>query len=369
MEESRMPNPFFFAGKITNPKHFVGREKEIKKIFGYLNTNHTGQIQHVSVVGERRIGKSSLLYHLSQIYSTQLADHANYRFLYLDLDSPHCHTQFGLLQHILEKLDLPAPAQPSLTRFYDLIEQEHEKRNLWPVFLLDEFEHLPQRAQEFPDPFYETLRSLGNNNLVGLVTASQSNLSDLASQGKLTSPFFNIFHQIDLKEFSYIEANALLNRGRVSDQIFADEDCQQILKLAGNHPARIQVVASLVYESKASGGKTDWKAIKAEAVKDPPFNVRPPGTENKTNWWIAPFKWLFWRVPEYVGHTFLVIIGRGAQTNETTDRMMGYILFAILIGLGFGILSWPLITKMIRRLAELFVTAQTLKVFLDEFGN
>ncbi len=349
-----MPNPFFFAGKITNPKHFVGREKEIKKIFGYLNTNHTGQIQHVSVVGERRIGKSSLLYHLSQIYSTQLVDHKNYRFLYLDLDNPNCHTQVGLLHYILEKLDLPAPAQPTLTRFYDLIEQEHEKRNLWPVFLLDEFEHLPQRAQEFPDPFYETLRSLGNNNLVGLVTASQRNLRDLASQGKLTSPFFNIFHQIDLEAFSEIEAHALLNRGRVSDQSFTDEDCQQILKLSGNHPARIQIVASLTYEAKASGGKLDWKAIRKEAIKEPPFNAHKPAVENKTNRLLPPFKWLFWQMPQYIGHALLVIIGRGEHTNETTDRMVGYGVAMVAIGLLIGVIPWPLVTKFVRRLSESF---------------
>lgn len=70
-----MPNPFFFAGKITDPRHFVGREKELKRIFGYLDTAHTGQIQHASVVGERRIGKSSLLYHISQVYDNYLPEH------------------------------------------------------------------------------------------------------------------------------------------------------------------------------------------------------------------------------------------------------------------------------------------------------
>ena len=104
-----MPNPFFFAGKITNPEHFVGREKELKKIFGYLDTAHTGQIQHASVVGERRIGKSSLLYHICQVYENYLPDHQNYRFVYIDLDNPHCHTQQGLLRYILEQARFTCP--------------------------------------------------------------------------------------------------------------------------------------------------------------------------------------------------------------------------------------------------------------------
>jgi len=345
-----MPNPFFFSGKITNPDQFVGRGKELKKIFSYLDATHTGQIQHVSVVGQRRIGKSSLLYHISQTYSTRLSDHKNYRFVFLDLDKPHCHTQFGLLHHILEELGLPAPAEPTLERFYDLIQQEHDKKKIWPVFLMDEFEHLPERAAEFPDQFYESLRSLGNNNIVGLVTASQSKLQDLASQGKLTSPFFNIFHQIDLKEFTDAEATTLLERGRLSDQSFSDKDCAQILKISGKYPARLQIVASLAYEAKANKQTLDWKAIKTEAIKEPPFNNGISYSLNKTNWLTK----VYWDMPQYIGHTILVVIGRGEHTNETTDRMIGYLAIIIVIGILAGVIPWPLVTKYIRRLSELF---------------
>ena len=112
-----MPNPFFFAGKITNAEQFVGREQELRKVFGYLNTANTGQIQHVSVVGERRIGKSSLLYHISQVYAKNLPQPYQYRFVYVDLDKPQCQTQAGLLRYLLEQLHLPAPASPSQERF------------------------------------------------------------------------------------------------------------------------------------------------------------------------------------------------------------------------------------------------------------
>jgi hypothetical protein len=349
-----MPNPFFFAGKITNPEQFVGREKELKKIFGYLDTAHTGQIQHASVVGQRRIGKSSLLYHLSQVYSTQLSGHKNYRFIYLDLDNPNCHRLFGLLRYILDKLGLPAPAQPTLERFYDLIEQEHEKKNVWPVFLMDEFEHLPARATEFPDRVYDSLRSLGNNNIVGLVTSSQSKLQDLALQGKLTSPFFNIFHQIDLGEFPDVEAQALLNRGRASDQPFTDDDCGQILRIAGNHPARIQIVASAVYETKANNQSLDWKAIKSETLKEPPFINNGEGPLKKSIWFVSIFKWLVWQAPQYLGNTIMVVINRGEHTNDRTDRIIGYIAYIIILGVLAGIIPWPLVTKMIRRISELF---------------
>ena len=349
-----MPDPFFFAGKIANVDQFVGRQPELKKIFGYLNTSNTGQIQHVSVVGERRIGKSSLLYHLNQVYKQNLPASGKYRFVYVDLDKPQCHTQAGLLRFLLEQLSLPIPKKLSLETFYELIEQEHENHGLWPVFLLDEFEHLPQRKAEFPDGFYETLRSLGNNNIAGLVTASQHSLQALAEQGKLTSPFFNIFHQLDLKEFSASEASLLLERGRNCDHPFSTADCEEILKIAGRRPARLQVVASLAYEAKASGATTDWKVIKAEAIKQAPFGNHGNAAVNKTNWLLVPFKWLLWRVPQYIGHTILVVIGRGEQTNETTDRLIGYLALILILGLLAGLIPWPLVTKFINRLSQLF---------------
>ncbi|MEO7841399.1 MAG: hypothetical protein ABIU06_18810, partial [Anaerolineales bacterium] len=53
-------------------------------------------------------------------------------------------------------------------------------------------------------------------------------------------------------------------------------------------------------------------------------------------------------------HMIMVVIGRGEHTDETTDRMVGYVIIAIPIALWLGIISWPLVTKMIRRLSDLF---------------
>lgn len=350
-----MPNPFFFAGKITQVDQFVGREQELRKIFGYLNVAQTGQIQHVAVVGERRIGKSSLLYHLSQVYAQNLPQPEQYRLVYVDLDRPQCQTQAGFFRYLLEQLEVHAPAELTQTRFYDLIEQQHEQHGLWPVFLLDEFEHLPQRAAEFPDGFYETLRSLGNNNLAGLVTASQHSLQSLATAGKLTSPFFNIFHQLELKEFTAIEANALLNRGRVSDQAFTEPECAEILKIAGQRPACLQVVASLVYETKSSGNQPDWSAIKAEALKEPPFtNGVPQPQPTLLAWFWSALKWVSVSLPKMTGRAFLDFIGRD-KAVETTAWIFGALILLVVAGFIVGVIPWPLITKYLKALLGLII--------------
>ena len=239
-----MPNPFIFGAKIANAEHFVGRRKELKKIFGFLNTEHTGQIQHVSVVGERRIGKSSLLYHLTQVNQKHFPNtHENYQFLYLNLQDPRCHSLSGLLHYILEELHLTRPSKVTLGRFYEIIEEEREKNGTWIVLLMDEFEKLIERSDEFTDDFYDSLRSLGDNNLVGIITASKIGLEELSAQKKLTSPFFNIFHQIELGEFTDNERDILLTSAYINGKSFSEDICQKIIKIAGNHPARLQIVS------------------------------------------------------------------------------------------------------------------------------
>lgn len=344
-----MPNPFFFAGKITNPELFIGREKELKKIFGYLDTTHTGQVQHVSVVGARRIGKSSLLYHISQNPEQYLKNTKKYRFIYLDLDSPYCHTLNGLIQHTLGLLELPTLKKPTLEQFYECVENLNGKKNIWSVFLMDEFEHLTQRNTEFKDSFFESLRSLGNNNLAGIITASQRPLKDLAQQGKLTSPFFNIFHQIDLGEFTDGETQALLSRGN-----FTREECNEIKKIAGNYPARLQIVGNLIHEVKTNNEVVNWKQIRKDAYKEPPFVEHIEKQENRKNWFIRALLWLVWDMPAYIGHTILVFIGRGEHTNLTSDRIIGYLAILVVLGLIFGIIQWPLVTKAVRRLSDFF---------------
>jgi hypothetical protein len=159
-----MSNPFFYGPRITDPGQFVGREAELRRIFTALETAHEGQAQHISVVGPRRMGKSSLLFHVTQIYQRRLSHPEKYRFACIDLDDARCHSLPRLLHCILQSLDLPHPARPTLEQFQDALAKLHEKQGVVPVLCLDEFEHLTQRKAEFPDAFFEAWRSLGSNS-------------------------------------------------------------------------------------------------------------------------------------------------------------------------------------------------------------
>src|SRR5210317_579573 len=52
-------NPFFHRGAIRRASYFHGRRSEVEQILGLLRNG-----QSVSLIGPRRIGKSSILLHI-----------------------------------------------------------------------------------------------------------------------------------------------------------------------------------------------------------------------------------------------------------------------------------------------------------------
>ena len=63
--------PFMAGPKITDPRLFVGRNEELHTIASRLTGE---QPVSVNIVGRRRIGKSSLLYHFFQTYEQRVPE-------------------------------------------------------------------------------------------------------------------------------------------------------------------------------------------------------------------------------------------------------------------------------------------------------
>jgi hypothetical protein len=76
-------NPYLNRSMIRSLDGFFGREREIERIMSRLGA---ATPQSVSIVGQRRIGKSSLLWHLAQpeLQARYLDDPSTYLFVYLD---------------------------------------------------------------------------------------------------------------------------------------------------------------------------------------------------------------------------------------------------------------------------------------------
>jgi len=371
-----MPNPFFYGGRIEDPRHFVGRKAELQYIFDRLESVvQTGQPQSISVVGPRRIGKSSLLYHLTQVYRQRLSEPESYLCTYLDLESAACQTLSDLLgtalQRLLEQVrEKKGKAARKLRKRLQyiqsghavtLVEFEETVKDIgrlpgprrWPVLCLDELESLVEKPEEFPLDVYQSWRSLISANQITFIVASMRSLVELAQLGGLTSPFFNVFDRtlLPLEEFTSVEEEELLERGRTCDRPFDDDECRRISKLAGHHPWRLQIAGALVYEAKAGGRAVDWKAVRRryEQQVEPRLPSQP--------WWRAALtrlgqalRWLV-RSPAYLGRLLLLVLNR-PTTDEKNNLIVGcVILVAALIIVGLvarGIITGDMVVNLLQ---------------------
>jgi len=80
-----------------NLDEFFGRKEQLETIFKRLVN-----LQSCDVFGERKIGKSSLLYHIFLKFNTELGN--DYEAVYIDMQDPKCHTVEGFLKYCLKEL-------------------------------------------------------------------------------------------------------------------------------------------------------------------------------------------------------------------------------------------------------------------------
>jgi hypothetical protein len=237
-------NPFYHRGAIRQAADFHGRVAQIEQILGLLRNG-----QSVSLIGPRRIGKSSLLIHLCREEIRQPFNLHAPHALFVRIDcqelggSPPEDVYEALLLGVQDAADvagmtLRETKQSGTYRALDrLLNQVVRRNGVAVVVILDEFELLAANEQLTPY-FFARLRGLTTKYGLAYLTASQRPLFAItADEEILSSPFFNIFVSLSLGLFTDEEAQALLTE-RLADTAvtFSPELHQHILDLVGPHP-------------------------------------------------------------------------------------------------------------------------------------
>jgi hypothetical protein len=179
-----------------------------------------------------------------------------YRVAYIDMQDPKYHTVKGFLKHSLKELRSDpgvissTNVNENLITFSDTIADLRKK--IKPVLLIDEFEILTKRAEEFNNDFFDTMRSLGYHGNIAYVSASLHALKMLCIAGHFTSPFYNIFSQVPLGLFSPEETTEFLSAKRGGVE-FNKEEIEFIKRIAKNHPLHLQIACYHVLENKGKG--------------------------------------------------------------------------------------------------------------------
>ncbi len=260
-------NPFIVGPAIRDPARFYGRQSELWAIAGRVGGISAGSI---SIVGERRIGKSSLLWQVKNQAETLFHTGHRYVVVYLDLSSASGASNRLLMRTLrreLTRAGLPAwevSDDGDLAAFnYTLEDLEATIQDVRLVLCLDEFEYINDHPQEF-DGLLGELRAEAQLGRLALVTASRMPLADLCAQGRIRiSPFFNIFTQVELGPLGDVSWRSLVQDGL--DEV-SDDDWHFIEQCARRHPFLTQMAAALLWGARQAD-TMDYTALRAEFDK------------------------------------------------------------------------------------------------------
>jgi hypothetical protein len=261
-------NPFFHRGPIRQREYFYGRTDDIGQSLDLLRNG-----QNVALVGQRRIGKTSLLFHIADpvVFEAHGLRGGEHQFIYLDA------TELGYLsadEILCLLLDQLASTLPAAGHSLDLVRPSPEglsyrafreavlrvtEAGLRPIYLLDEFESLAENPHLGPR-FFSGLRALSSQFDLSFVTASRDSLVRLTYNNAetISSPFFNTFANLHLGLFSESEARGLVetlaNHAGLGLPL---QLIDRILELAGLHPLLLQIAA---FHAVGLWGQKGWQA-------------------------------------------------------------------------------------------------------------
>jgi AAA+ ATPase superfamily predicted ATPase len=274
-----MENPFAFGNPIDSPQRFIGRRQELQQIVSRLLS---GGHESTSVIGERRMGKTSLLLHLSnpEVLSSYSLDRDHYCAVFMDCQGLTNITPNRFWQRVSHKLGL-AIDDPMLKLEVEKLKSNlnfdlFDLEDLFNIFntkgkrillFLDEFEFITQNPN-FGADFFGGLRSLAIHSNLSLIPATRCELVELCHSDDIkSSPFFNIFATVILRPFSMNEYLELFQQYIPNlKQEFTQQDIDLIYQLSGGYPFFVQMAGHSLWKVKTKGIKEEYMA--AELVRE-----------------------------------------------------------------------------------------------------
>lgn len=220
------PNPFTETLAVQDPQRFIGRTAELRRLRTLLEGGS------VSLIGEPKIGKSSLLWQLKVTWPGTVIG---------PIDVQGLVSRRDFYARLAEELHAAGTAWRDVRSA--LLHAE-------VVLLLDELDAHGAQVVTYED--LGRLRSVcGENRGCHIVTVSRRPLKELYPDAGRGSPPYNFLSPLTLGPLTDAEAQRLLAHPW-SPQVpaFAPDATQQLLALAGRHPFWLQRAAFHRYEAQ-----------------------------------------------------------------------------------------------------------------------
>ena len=238
-------NPFFpLSGRIDKPQFFFGRKGEIRAVFDLLNSGSS-----VAIIGERAIGKSSLLQAIYREAPHQLR-YAR-QPIYIDLQIVCNEDDF--YDDLCHKAGIEKAKGGNLSRAL-------ESNPL--LLLLDEVENM--RWDGFTNPTRSVLRGLteGSNPPLRLVIAARTSLEILFPGKNMTSPFKG--HEQTLKQWDEKICREFIASRLQADWLppvaqpvsFTEAEIAGLIAESGGYPQKLMQLCYKTYDRYLKDAKS-----------------------------------------------------------------------------------------------------------------
>lgn len=244
-------NPFLFGSAVPD-NLFFGRNSIITDI---RNRIGSVQLQSLSIVANRRMGKTSLMNYIRKQHKSFLGSQHNWVFVYIDMMDARAHTTEDLMQLFRRGIAQQIGHEPWSEKddgrlpvlsntFEELADNDYRL-----VLCLDEWE----KVMAYPelDKFIEALRSAGQLSWISMITATARTLLDLYQGGGLSSEFYNIFRTSYLGLMPQNEWVGILKDGFARSGLQVEQtEIDLTQKLAGGHPYLTQLAGSMLWDAR-----------------------------------------------------------------------------------------------------------------------
>src|SRR6266567_1449182 len=259
----RILNPYFYQ-RVATGERFIGRARELELLKAYILDTEIPS--SCSIVGETRIGKSSLLRKFIEIARKERPD-----LLILNYDMSSTFQTGSTVDFyrqfiarisrdlaVIPELDHAAAQMAAdLSLPEHLVSQQIEsffesvgRHNHWLLLVLDEFDYTTEHFKSGPQG-WKLLRALGNDQNFALcyLFASRQPIEALEENADISSNLASIFETIRLRLMPAQEASDLFDLPtRRTGVPWSEAEQALAARVAGGHPYFVQMIGSHFFQ-------------------------------------------------------------------------------------------------------------------------